>query len=87
MGSRAEGGRRSKGEGDVDAKGGRMVAIGKSLWTSDQKLLSYTARSRISISVYSAENKKGWTMGVANCTQGGTGLKMTVRRMGQLCRG
>lgn len=58
MGSRAEGGGRSKGEGDVDAKGGRMVVKEKSLWTSDQKLHSYTASSRISISVYSAENKK-----------------------------
>lgn len=35
-----------------------MVVKGKSLWTSDQKLHSYTASSRISISVYSAENKK-----------------------------
>lgn len=27
MGSKAEGGGRSKGEGDLDAEGGRMVAI------------------------------------------------------------
>lgn len=29
MGSRAEGGGRSKGEGNLDAEGGRMVAIRK----------------------------------------------------------
>lgn len=71
MGSRAEGGRRSKGEGDLDAEGGRMVAKGKSLWTRNQKLHINTANSKISISVYSADNNKGWTMGGANCTQEG----------------
>lgn len=83
MGSRAKGGGRSKGEGDLDAEGGRMVAIGKSLWTRNQKLHINTASSRISISVYSAGNNKGCTMGGANCTQG-RGAKMTG---GGLCRG
>lgn len=45
-------GGRSKGEGDLDAEGGMMVAIGKSLWTRNQKLHINTANSRISISVY-----------------------------------
>lgn len=46
-----------------------------------------TANSRISISVYSADNNKGWTMGVANCTQG-RGAKDDSGEvvMGGLCR-
>ena len=48
-----------------------MVAIGKSLWTKNQKLHINRANSRISISVYSVDNNKGWTMGGANCTQVG----------------
>lgn len=59
MGSRAEGGGRSKGEGDLDAKGGRMVAIGESLWTKNRKLHINTANSRISNSVYSVDNNMG----------------------------
>lgn len=60
--------------GGVDAEGGRMMAIGKSLWTGNEKLRINTASSKISISVYSAENNKVWTLGVANCT-GGSGLE------------
>lgn len=70
MVSRGRGwGGRSKGEGDLDAEGGRRVAIGKSLWTRNQKAAHQ--HSRISISVYSAGNNKGWTKGGANCTQEG----------------
>lgn len=55
-------GERTKGEGGLDAEGGRMVATGKSLWTMDQKLHINAANSEISISVYSADNNTGWTM-------------------------
>lgn len=57
-----------------------MVAIGKSQWTCDQKLHINTANIRISISVYSAHNNKGWTMGGANCTQGGVCVCVCVKR-------
>ena len=78
MGSRAEGGGRSTGEGDLDAEGGRMVAIGKCLWTRDQKLHINTANSRISFSVYSADNNTGCIIGGANCTQEWGGWVVSV---------
>lgn len=85
MGSRAEGGGRSKGEGDFDAEGGRMVAIREVSWTRNQKL---HINSRISISVYSADNNKGWTMGVAKLyTRRGAKDDSGAVVMGGLCSG
>lgn len=60
--------------------------VGRWQWGSlcglaNQKLHIDAANSGISISVYSEDNNKGWTMGGANCTQG-EGVTMTVGQAG-----